>query len=57
MCEKCIVSKSNFEQFVEVQRTGLYNMLGPQARALTSLTRNQWIYIVSNYDKLEKKYK
>jgi len=51
-----LISKEKFEEFVEVQNMGLYNMLDPRARDLTTLTKEEWFYIVKNYEKLEEDY-
>ena len=50
------ITKEQFEQYLEVQNNGLYNMLDPRARQLTDLTEDEWIYIITNYDELSKKY-
>jgi len=51
------ITKKQYEEYLQVQQEGLYNMFDTRARQMTSLTKEQWIYIMSNYGKLEKKYK
>lgn len=51
-----MVTEKQFEQYLEVQNNGLYNMLDPRAREMTDLTKDEWIYIIENYNELSKKY-
>ena len=50
------VSQEQFEEYREVQKSGEYNMFDPRAQDMTSLDRNEWIYIIQNYDELLKTY-
>lgn len=50
------VSKEEFEQYVEVQQSGEYNMLDPRAREMTTLDRKQWMHIIKNYGYLKSLY-
>ena len=50
------ISKKEFEKYRYVQDSGLYNMLDPRARNMTTLSREQWISIMRNYDELKTKY-
>ena len=50
------ITKEMFEEYKNIQEEGLYNMLDPQARELSSLDRRQWYAIISNYKKLEEKF-
>jgi len=43
-----------FKQYKEVQMSGEYNMFDPQARAETNLTKNEWLRIMKEYEKLDK---
>lgn len=52
-----MVTREEFAQYVNVQRTGLFNMFDPRARELTNLDREQWVYIMENYTYLEDLYK
>jgi len=49
-----IVSKSDFEQFVRVQESGEHNMMSPQARMETTLSKSVWLDIIYNYDKYKE---
>ena len=50
------ITKSQFMQYVDVQESGSYNMFDPRARAATTLSHNQWVHIISNYDDLNDKF-
>jgi len=43
------VSESEWREYREVQEEGRFNMLDPNACMTTSLTREQWYYIIKNY--------
>ena len=53
---KSIVTKKQFKEYLDVQESGLYNMFDPRARAMTSLSKNEWIHIISNYTDLKEKF-
>lgn len=44
-----LVSKSEWQEYRQVQKLGTFNMLDPNARMLTSLNREQWFHILKNY--------
>ena len=50
------ITKEQFKQYTDVQKTGMFNMFDPNARMCTSLTKNEWIDIMKNYDELSDKY-
>tara|TARA_R110000765_G_scaffold389803_1_gene482408 strand:- start:497 stop:679 length:183 start_codon:yes stop_codon:yes gene_type:complete len=50
------ITKDKWESFIWVQKSGMYNMFDPNARALTELTKNEWLNIMENYSELETKY-
>tara|TARA_R100000654_G_scaffold57691_1_gene84271 strand:- start:215 stop:388 length:174 start_codon:yes stop_codon:yes gene_type:complete len=50
------ITKEMFKEYKDVQESGEFNMLDPRARAKTSLDKNQWYAIISNYNELEVKY-
>ena len=50
------ITKEMFKEYKNVQESGDFNMLEPQAREGTSLDRKQWYAIISNYNELEVKY-
>jgi hypothetical protein len=43
------VSESEWREYREVQDEGRFNMLDPNARMSTSLTKLQWWHIIKNY--------
>jgi hypothetical protein len=50
------ITKEQFEEYKEVQEMGAYNMLSPQAREMTSLSKQEWVSIMRNYDYLANKF-
>ena len=34
----------------------MFNMFDPRAREMSTLTKSQWVYIISNYDELSLIY-
>ena len=51
-----VINSEQFNQFLNVQQSGMFNMYDPQARMMTDLTRSEWVAIMENYDKLYDKY-
>ena len=47
-----MISEHQFNEYLNVQNTGLFNMLDPKARTYTSLSKAEWLYIITNYDHL-----
>ena len=50
------ITKEQWDEYRCIQDSGAYNMIDPNARAMTDLSKSEWIYIMSNYEKLEEKY-
>jgi len=50
------ISKEQFQQYRNVQDSGMYNMFDPNARLCTDLSKNEWIDIMKNYSELRDKY-
>tara|TARA_R100000541_G_scaffold42454_4_gene49790 strand:- start:1392 stop:1574 length:183 start_codon:yes stop_codon:yes gene_type:complete len=46
------ITKEQFNEYKEVQEMGAYNMMSPQARELTTLSKQEWIFIMKNYEQL-----
>ena len=46
------VTKKQFEEYLRIQRMGKYNMISPDARELTTLSTDEWMFIVRHYDDL-----
>ena len=51
------VSKEEWDEYRDVQDSGMFNMFEPRAREMTSLSKQKWLHIISNYDELSNKYK
>ena len=51
-----MINKEQWDEYRDVQDSGAYNMFDPNARALTSLSRSEWLYILKNYSELKTKY-
>ena len=47
-----MISEHQFNEYLNVQNTGLFNMLEPKARKYTSLSSEEWSYIMKNYEHL-----
>ena len=47
-----LITKKQFEEYLRIQRMGKYNMLSPDARELTTLSTDEWMFIVRHYDDL-----
>ena len=50
------ISKEQFKEYTDVQTTGMVNMFDPNARMCTSLSKEEWISIMENYNELSDKY-
>jgi len=51
------VTKEQFEEYRDIQQMGLFNMLSPQTREMSSLDKTEWMHIITNYSELMKHYK
>ena len=56
MTDKLPVSKEEWDEYVDIQESGMFNMFDPRAREMSTLTKSQWVYIISNYDELSLIY-
>ena len=43
------ITKEDFDNYLFVQESGMYNMFDPKARALTNMSMGQWLDIMQNY--------
>ena len=50
------ITREMFEEYKDIQASGQYNMLSPQAREMSSMDKKQWFTIIKNYNELEVKY-
>ena len=48
------ITKEKFDAYKEVQMSGDFNMFDPQARAMTDLTKAEWVTIMKDYKKLDE---
>lgn len=53
---KTMVTKEDFEAYLEVQQSGMYNMMSPDAIMASGLDRNVYMEILSNYSELKEKF-
>ena len=44
----------NFKKYVRVQMGGRYNMFDPRAMAATGMDKDEYIFVMENYDKLKE---
>ena len=52
MTKEINVTAEEFHEYLAVQDSGMFNMFTPQAREMTSLSKNKWLYIIKNYNEL-----
>lgn len=45
-----------FAAYDRVRRSGEFNMFDPRARQATDLTKDEWIFVMKNYDALRKQH-
>lgn len=50
------VSKDEFERFVEVQRSGVVNMVSSQVQDLANISKDTHMLILNHYKELEAQY-
>jgi hypothetical protein len=48
------ITEEKFLEFEKIKQEGRYNMIDPNARALSSLTKEEWVQIATDYDKFYK---
>ena len=48
------ITKEDFLEYKEVQESGEFNMFDPKAREMTSLSKDQWLRIIKEYNKLDE---
>tara|TARA_R110002020_G_scaffold72272_8_gene186070 strand:- start:518 stop:775 length:258 start_codon:yes stop_codon:yes gene_type:complete len=46
------ITKAKFNQYKTVQKSGMFNMFDPKAREMTTLTKDEWVTIMQDYEKL-----
>ena len=50
------ITKEQWDEYRDVQDSGLYNMFDPNAREMTGLSKQEWIHIMKNYSELKTKH-
>jgi hypothetical protein len=50
------ITKEQFNQYLNVQTLGTFNMLSKQARDMTDLTKQEYNYIIKHYNYLKDLY-
>lgn len=50
------VSKDEFERFVEVQRSGVVNMVSSQVQDLANISKDTHMLILNHYKELEAQF-
>jgi len=48
------ITKEDFLEYKRVQMSGMFNMFDPRAREMTSLSKDQWLRIIKEYNKLDE---
>tara|TARA_R110000824_G_scaffold43979_5_gene128364 strand:- start:2825 stop:3088 length:264 start_codon:yes stop_codon:yes gene_type:complete len=48
------ITASDFLEFKRIQKNGSYNMLDPRAREMSNLSKEQWVTIIADYNKLNE---
>ena len=48
------ISKEKFDEYKKVQMSGMFNMFDPRARAVTDLSKEEWVTIMQEYEKLDE---
>ena len=46
---KMTITEKQYKEYIDVQKGGLYNMFDARARMMTSLNKEQWMNIITNY--------
>lgn len=50
------ITEEQFKQFEQVRISGMFNMFDPEARAMTDLTKDEWVEIMQRYNSLKEKH-
>ena len=48
------ITKEKFDEYKKVQMSGMFNMFDPRARAVTDLSKEEWVTIMQEYEKLDE---
>ena len=50
------ITREQWDEYRDVQDSGEFNMYDPGARAMTDISRQDWITIMKYYSELKTKY-
>jgi hypothetical protein len=56
MSETVKININQWREYRDIQDSGQFNMFDPRARAMTSLSKNEWVHIITNYTDLKDKF-
>ena len=48
------ITKEKFDEYKKVQMSGMFNMFDPRAREMTDLSKEEWVTIMQEYEKLDE---
>ena len=48
------ITEEDFKKYKRVQKSGMFNMFDHRAREVAGLSKEQWMIIIKDYDKLNK---
>ena len=48
------ITKEKFDEYKKVQMSGMFNMFDPRARETTDLSKEEWVTIMQEYEKLDE---
>lgn len=51
-----MTDKEKYIAYEQVRREGRFNMFDPNARILTGLSKEDYLYVMKNYTELHNKY-
>ena len=50
------VTMADWVQYRAIQELGVYNMLDPNARKLSDMSKGKWLFIIKHYSKISEVY-
>ena len=48
------ITEEKFLEYEKIRQECRYNMFDPNARALSNLSKSEWVHIIADYDKFAK---
>ena len=51
-----IITREDFQRFVDVQKSGVCNMLSSQVETLAGITKEQHLHIIKHYGEISKMF-